>query len=51
MSLKIPAGVETGNRLKINGEGEVGIQGGRPATCTWSSRSKNTRFLSAKDRM
>ena len=30
LSLKIPAGVETGNRLKLNGEGEPGVQGGPP---------------------
>ncbi len=30
ISLKIPAGVETGNRLKLTGEGEPGIGGGPP---------------------
>jgi molecular chaperone DnaJ len=30
ISLKIPAGVETGNRLKLSGEGEAGTQGGPP---------------------
>jgi len=30
LSLKIPAGVETGSRLKLTGEGEPGIQGGPP---------------------
>jgi molecular chaperone DnaJ len=30
LSLKIPAGVETGSRLKLSGEGESGIQGGPP---------------------
>jgi molecular chaperone DnaJ len=28
--LKIPAGVETGTRLKLNNEGEAGTQGGPP---------------------
>jgi molecular chaperone DnaJ len=28
MEVKIPAGVETGSRLRIQGEGEAGIQGG-----------------------
>lgn len=28
LSLKIPAGVESGNRLKLNREGEPGVQGG-----------------------
>jgi molecular chaperone DnaJ len=30
ISLKIPAGVETGTRLKLNHEGEAGMQGGPP---------------------
>ena len=30
LSLKIPAGIETGNRLKLNGEGEPGSQGAPP---------------------
>ncbi|MBW2451198.1 MAG: molecular chaperone DnaJ, partial [Deltaproteobacteria bacterium] len=30
ISLKIPAGIETGNRLKLTGEGEPGSQGGPP---------------------
>ena len=30
LSLKIPAGVESGNRLKMNGEGESGAKGGPP---------------------
>jgi molecular chaperone DnaJ len=30
LSIKIPAGVETGNRLKLSGEGEAGSQGGPP---------------------
>lgn len=30
LSLKIPAGVETGSRLKLNGEGELGLNGGPP---------------------
>lgn len=30
LSLKIPAGVETGSRLKLSGEGEAGTQGGPP---------------------
>ena len=30
LSLKIPAGIETGNRLKLTGEGEPGSQGGLP---------------------
>ncbi|MBN2645583.1 MAG: molecular chaperone DnaJ [Desulfuromonadaceae bacterium] len=30
LSLKIPAGVETGTRLKLSGEGESGLYGGPP---------------------
>ena len=30
LSLKIPAGVESGSRLKLTGEGEPGLQGGPP---------------------
>ena len=30
ISLKIPPGVETGSRLKLSGEGEIGAQGGPP---------------------
>lgn len=30
LSLKVPAGVENGTRLKLNGEGEAGAQGGPP---------------------
>jgi molecular chaperone DnaJ len=30
ISLKIPAGVETGTRLKLSGEGDIGSHGGPP---------------------
>ena len=30
ISLKVPAGVESGNRLKLSGDGEAGLQGGPP---------------------
>ncbi len=30
LSVKIPAGVETGNRLRLSGEGEAGSRGGPP---------------------
>lgn len=30
MEVKIPAGVETGSRLRVSGEGESGMQGGSP---------------------
>lgn len=30
MSIKVPAGVETGTRLRLTGEGEAGMHGGHP---------------------
>jgi molecular chaperone DnaJ len=30
LTVKVPAGVETGTRLKLSGEGEAGVQGGPP---------------------
>ncbi|WP_372611938.1 molecular chaperone DnaJ [Halomonas sp.] len=30
LSVKIPAGVDTGDRIRLNGEGEAGINGGPP---------------------
>lgn len=30
LSVKVPAGVETGSRLKLTGEGEAGVRGGPP---------------------
>jgi molecular chaperone DnaJ len=30
LEVKIPAGVETGSRLRVSGEGESGVQGGAP---------------------
>jgi len=30
LTVKVPAGVETGTRLKLAGEGEVGVRGGPP---------------------
>ncbi|XMR39053.1 zinc finger domain-containing protein [Escherichia coli] len=34
LSVKIPAGVDTGNRIRISGEGEVGVGAGRGSVCT-----------------
>jgi molecular chaperone DnaJ len=30
LSVKIPAGVEDGNRIRLNNEGEAGVRGGKP---------------------
>ena len=30
LTVKIPAGIETGTRLKLSGEGETGVRGGPP---------------------
>jgi molecular chaperone DnaJ len=40
LTLKVPAGVDTGTRIQLAGEGEVGHGAARPATCT--SRSPST---------
>ena len=34
ITVKIPAGVDTGTRVQLAGQGEVGAGGGPPATCT-----------------
>jgi DnaJ-class molecular chaperone len=48
MEVKIPAGVETGSRLRVQGEGEAGTQGGPQAICMWLSTLQNTSSLSDK---
>ena len=43
--VRVPAGVDTGTRLRVRGEGEPGEHGGPQATCMWScmwSPAKNT---------
>ena len=42
-SVKIPAGVDEGTRIRVTGEGEAGVRGGPPATSTSSSTSTGTR--------
>ena len=36
LKINIPAGVDTGTRLRLTGEGQPGVNGGRPATFTSS---------------
>ncbi len=43
----IPAGVETGTRIRLAGEARRGCAEGLRATCTSSSRSRSTRCSSA----
>lgn len=47
LSVKVPAGVDTGDRIRLTGEGEAGSMGGRQATCTWWSMCASTRSSSA----
>ena len=37
LSVKIPAGVDQDDRIRLAGEGEAGVNGGPPATSTSSS--------------
>ncbi|BBU58950.1 hypothetical protein KU6B_52150 [Mameliella alba] len=45
LSVNIPAGVETGTRIRLAGEGEAGMRGGPRATSTSSSRWSRMRSL------
>ena len=47
ITLRIPAGVDTGARLRSSGNGEAGLRGGPPAISTWCCTSRRTRFSSA----
>ncbi len=37
LNVKIPAGVDTGDRIRLSGEGEAGEQGARLVIFTYSS--------------
>ena len=43
INVKIPAGVDSGNRIQLSGQGEVGPAAARPATSTSRSTSRTTR--------
>ena len=47
LEVKVPAGVDNGDRIRLSREGEAGATAGRPATSTWTSRSR-TRDLRAR---
>jgi molecular chaperone DnaJ len=42
LPVSVPAGVDTGDRIRLNGEGEAAATAARPAICTWRSASGNT---------
>ncbi|GAB3998887.1 hypothetical protein GCM10029992_26070 [Glycomyces albus] len=48
ITVKVPAGVEDGMRIRLSGEGEVGPGGDRPETCTSRSTRSPTRSSPAR---
>ena len=44
LSVKIPAGVDNGDRIRLSGEGEAGPNGGPSGICMCRSRSMSIRF-------
>jgi DnaJ-class molecular chaperone len=51
LEMKIPAGVETGSRLRVSGEGEAGVNGGGRAIYSSSFTSPNTKTSSGRARI
>jgi molecular chaperone DnaJ len=49
VSLKIPAGVDTGSKLRLSGEGEPGIDGGPPGDLYVFIRVKPHEFFQRRD--
>ena len=47
ITVKIPAGIATGQQLRLQGEGEAGIGGGPPGTSTSSSTCRSTSSSAA----
>jgi molecular chaperone DnaJ len=35
LAVKVPPGVDNGDRIRLSGEGEAGQNGGPPVTCMW----------------
>jgi molecular chaperone DnaJ len=49
MSVKIPAGVDTGSQIRLSGEGEAGLRGGQPGDLYVVLRVKDHAQLSRHD--
>ncbi len=49
VSLKVPAGVDTGSRLRLSGEGEPGVNGGPPGDLYVFIRVKPHNFFQRRD--
>ena len=49
LAVRIPAGVDTGSQIRISGEGEAGIRGGRPGDLYVVLRVKSHPHLSRQD--
>jgi molecular chaperone DnaJ len=49
LSVKIPAGVEDGNRIRLSGEGEAGMRGGQAGDLYVFISIKNHKFFERKD--
>lgn len=49
LRINIPAGVDTGTRLRVSGEGNAGMRGAHPVICTFSSRSSRIPSCAATD--
>ena len=47
LSVKVPAGVDNGDRIRLTGEGEAGATADRPGICTWRCGCAHTRSSSA----
>ncbi len=50
LSVKIPAGVDTGNRIRLSGEGEAGIRGGSSGDLYVQIHVKEHEFFHREDR-